>query len=110
MQVFKALCEGINKLPVLRTPLSVSHLLARQNKHLPLAQAALRPRNVWGAVPKTADCGSGIFPQKPSQTPGYLKPPEFSGLVRTSLLGDFSEKAANLDERKLAVRCGLGGR
>jgi len=110
VQVFKALCEGINKLPVLRTPLSVSHLLARQNKHLPLAQAALRPRNVWGAVPKTVDCGSGIFPQKPSQTPCYLKTPEFSGLVRTAVLGDFSEKAANLDERKLVVRCGLGGR
>ena len=56
------------------------YVLLRQHQHLKPAQAALKPRFLWGAAPKAPDCGRGIFPQNPSQIPFISKPPDFFGL------------------------------
>jgi hypothetical protein len=58
----------------------MKYVLPRQYKDLKPAQAALRPRFLWGVAPKAPDCGRGISPQKPSQTPFISKPPDFFGL------------------------------
>ena len=56
------------------------YVLLRQYLDLQLAQAALRRRFLWGEAQKAPDCGRGISPQNPSQTPFISKPPDFFGL------------------------------
>ena len=81
----------------------------RQYLDLQLAQAALRPRFLWGVAPKAPVSGRSIFPQKPSQTPFISKPPDFSGLVWRRVFSGFGKTSTYLNERELVVRCGLGG-
>ena len=58
----------------------MTYVLGRQYLDLKPAQAALKPRFLWGVAPKAPDCGCDIYPQKPSQTPFISKPPDFFGL------------------------------
>ena len=66
--------------------------LARQYIGLQLAQAALRPRFLWGVAPKAPDCGRGISPQNPSQPPFISKPPDFFGLGTAAWVFCFRQK------------------
>jgi hypothetical protein len=66
--------------------------LARQNQHVQLAQEALKPRFLWGVAPKAPDCGCGISPQNPPQTPFISKPPDFFGLGTAAWVFGFRQK------------------
>ena len=55
-------------------------------------QATLKPRFLWGVAPKAPDCGRGIYPQKPSQTPFISKPPDFFGLGTAAWVLCFRQK------------------
>ena len=67
-------------------------LSLRQYKDLKPAQAALRGRFLWGVAPKAPDCGRGIYPQNPSQTPFISKPPDFFGLSTAAWVLRFLQK------------------
>ena len=68
------------------------YVLLRQYIDLQLAQAALGPRTTRGFALKVPDCGRGIFPQKPSQTPFISKPPDFFGLSTAAWVLRFRQK------------------
>ena len=68
------------------------YFLLRQYLDLQPAQAALRPRFLWGVAQKAPDCGRGISPQKPSQTPFISKPPDFFGLGTAAWVFGFRQK------------------